>query len=81
MNGNEMAGTGAGAGALKSLKAILGGLPAGGWISVFVFHHPDFAQRDSFGPLKGRTAERIVETADGMKILAPASGSRFRRRR
>ena len=63
-------GIGAGAGALKSLKTILSGLPPGRGIAVILIHHPELTKRNLMKLLKGPTALEVVEAADGMAVLA-----------
>ncbi len=63
-------GIGAGAGALKSLKTILGGLPSGQGIAVVLIHHPELTKKNLINLLKGQTALEVVEAADGMAVLA-----------
>ena len=63
-------GIGAGAGALKSLKAILGGLPSGRGVAVALIHHPELTKKNLLKLLKGQTALEVVEAADGMAVLA-----------
>ena len=63
-------GIGAGAGALKSLKTILGGLPSGRGIAVILIHHPELTKKNLLKLLKGQTALEVVEAADGMAVLA-----------
>ena len=63
-------GIGAGAGALKSLRTILGGLPSGRGIAVVLIHHPELTKKNLLKLLKGQTALEVVEAADGMAVLA-----------
>ena len=63
-------GIGAGAGALKSLRTILGGLPSGRGIAVVLIHHPELTKKNLMKLLKGPTALEVVEAADGMTVLA-----------
>ena len=41
-----VAGIGAGAGALKSLGKILGGLPSGRGVAVVLIHHPELTKKN-----------------------------------
>ncbi len=63
-------GIGAGSGALKSLKTILGGLPSGRGIAVVLIHHPELTKKKLLTLLKGQTAMEVVEATDGMAVLA-----------
>ena len=63
-------GIGAGAGSLKSLKTILGGLPSGRGIAVILIHHPELTKKNLLKLLKGQTPLEVVEAADGMAVLA-----------
>lgn len=63
-------GIGAGAGALKSLKKILGGLPSGRGVAVVLIHHPDLTKKNLLKLLEGQTTLEVVEAADGMAVLA-----------
>jgi two-component system CheB/CheR fusion protein len=63
-------GIGAGSGALKPLKTILGGLPFGRGLAVILIHHPELTKKNLLNLLKGQTALEVVEAADGMAVLA-----------
>ncbi len=63
-------GIGAGAGALKQLRTVLGGLPAGHGVAVVLVHHPDLTKQRLLTLLRGMTALAVVEAADGMPVLA-----------
>jgi len=65
-----VAGIGAGTGALKSLRKILGGLPSGQGVAVVLIHHPELTKKNLVKLLKGQTALEVVEAADGMAVLA-----------
>ena len=65
-----VAGIGAGAGSLKSLKAILGGLPSGRGVAAVLIHHPELTKKNLVKLLSGQTALEILEATDGMAILA-----------
>ncbi len=63
-------GIGAAAGALKSLKKLLAGMPSGQGVAIVLIHHPEFAKRTLVSLLKGQTALDVVEAAEGMTVLA-----------
>ena len=65
-----VAGIGVGAGALKSLKKILGGLPSGRGVAVILIHHPELTNKNLLKLLNGQTALEVVEATDGMAVLA-----------
>jgi two-component system CheB/CheR fusion protein len=63
-------GIGAGAGSLKSLKKILGGLPLGQGVGFILIHHPEITKNNLFKLLTDQTALEVVEAADGMAVQA-----------
>ncbi len=63
-------GIGAGSGALKPLKTILGGLPSGRGVAVVLIHHPELGKKNLITWVKGQTALDVVEASDGMAVLA-----------
>ncbi len=63
-------GIGAAAGAWKSLKKLLAGMPSGQGVAIVLIHHPEFAKRNLVNLLKGQTALDVVEAAEGMTVLA-----------
>ena len=63
-------GIGAAAGALKSLKKLLAGMPSGQGVAFVLIHHPEVSKRNLVNLLKSQTALDVIEAADGMTVLA-----------
>jgi PAS domain S-box-containing protein len=63
-------GIGAGAGSLKSLRKILGGLPSGQCAAFVLIHHPELTKKYLITWVKKQTALKVVEATDGMAVLA-----------